>query len=214
MKRITFRNLLLLGLVLALGGVGCKSPKKPLTPIPGSKPAITSTGPGSGVGAGTVAPGAGFGPGDQQRVNTTDNVIRPSDTGIPAPPDRQLFDGREVDAETFRTDTVYFDFDRSSIKQSETPKLQMVADFLKQNAKDDLLIEGHCDERGTPGYNQSLGERRALSAREFLVNLGISAGRIRTISYGEEKPAIDGHDESAWSKNRRCEFMRLLPKAE
>jgi peptidoglycan-associated lipoprotein len=209
MKRIAFLNSLLLVVVLALSGAGCKSPKKPLTPIPGSKPAITNPG---GAGTGAVAPGGGIGMQDQG-VRSTDNVIKPSDTGIPAA-DRELFEGREVDAEMFKADTIYFDFDRSSIKQSETAKLQKVADYLKQNAKDDLLIDGHCDERGTPEYNRSLGERRALSAREFIVNLGISASRIRTVSYGEDKPAMDGHDESAWSMNRRCEFKRLLPKAE
>jgi peptidoglycan-associated lipoprotein len=211
MKRITFVNLLLLGLVLAVGGAGCKSPKKPLTPIPGSKPAITNpqTGPGT---QGGVPQGSRVGV-NEPNVRSTQAPITPTETGIPAP-NREMFEGREVDAETFKTDTIYFDFDRSAIKQSETSKLDTVASYLKQNAKDDLLIEGHCDERGTPEYNRALGERRALSAREFLVNLGISANRIRTISYGEDKPAVEGHDEAAWSKNRRCEFKRLLPKAE
>ena len=69
-----------------------------------------------------------------------------------------------------------------------------------------VLIEGHCDERGTDEYNLALGERRALAVRRYLVALGISADRLHTISYGEEKPAVLGSDEAAWSKNRRAEF--------
>jgi peptidoglycan-associated lipoprotein len=213
MKHISFIKVLLLSLVLTVGGAGCKSPKKPLTPIPGSKPAITNPGGGPGTAGTMTPPGAGL-TGTDRTPRATDSNIKPSETGIPAPSDREMFEGRQVDAETFKSDTIYFDFDRSSLRQSETPKLQTVADYLKQHDKDDLLIEGHCDERGTPEYNRALGERRALSAREFLVNLGISAGRIRTISYGEDKSAVEGHDEAAWSKNRRCEFKRLLPKAE
>jgi peptidoglycan-associated lipoprotein len=72
-------------------------------------------------------------------------------------------------------------------------------------------VEGHCDERGTEGYNLSLGERRALAVRTYLVNLGISADRVYTISFGEARPAVDGHTEAAWSKNRRGEFILLLP---
>ena len=76
-----------------------------------------------------------------------------------------------------------------------------------------LLIEGNCDERGTEEYNRALGERRALAAREALAKLGIDPMRIRTISYGKDKPADPGHDEAAWAKNRRDDFVLLHPKA-
>ncbi len=101
---------------------------------------------------------------------------------------------------------VYFDYDSAMISPEELPKLKSIADHLKDHYGN-LVIEGHCDERGTTEYNRALGERRALAAREQLVHLGVAANRISTISYGEDRPADFGHDGAAWSKNRRCEFM-------
>jgi len=101
---------------------------------------------------------------------------------------------------------VYFDFDRYEIKTSEQGKLKTLAEYLKQNSDVSILIEGHCDERGTDEYNLVLGEKRALSTRNFLVGLGISPKRLYTISYGEAQPADPGHNEEAWAKNRRAEF--------
>jgi peptidoglycan-associated lipoprotein len=121
--------------------------------------------------------------------------------------------GRPQDREKYRAQTVYFDFDRSNVKASEAHKVEEVANRFKQeNAATDLLIEGHCDERGTEGYNQALGERRALAIREMLVSLGVTADRIHTVSFGKDKPAETGHNEAAWSKNRRGEFILVLPK--
>lgn len=105
---------------------------------------------------------------------------------------------------------VYFEFDSALVRPSELPKLQAVANALRGNNKK-LIIEGHCDERGTAEYNRALGERRALACREELIRMGIAADRISTISYGEDRPAVLGHDESAWSKNRRCEFITVSP---
>ena len=101
---------------------------------------------------------------------------------------------------------VYFDYDSAKIKASEMSKLQPVVDALKGNAKK-LIVEGHCDERGTAEYNRALGERRAQSARAELVRLGVEASRISTISYGKERPIEPLHNDEAWSKNRRCEFV-------
>ncbi|HUK83754.1 MAG TPA: OmpA family protein [Verrucomicrobiae bacterium] len=101
---------------------------------------------------------------------------------------------------------VYFDFDSAKIRPSEMSKLESVAAAMKGNDKK-LVIEGYCDERGTAEYNRALGERRAQAAREELVHMGIDAGRISTISYGKDRPADPGHDESAWAKNRRDEFV-------
>lgn len=101
---------------------------------------------------------------------------------------------------------VLFDFDSARIKPSEYPKLEAVAAALRGNNKR-LLIEGHCDERGTAEYNRALGERRALAAREELIKLGIAPHRISTVSYGSERPVDPGHDEAAWARNRRCEFL-------
>ncbi|HOW68698.1 MAG TPA: peptidoglycan-associated lipoprotein Pal [Candidatus Paceibacterota bacterium] len=204
MKRSALAYLLILGVLLTLGGTGCKNPKKPLTPIPAAKASPTTPPPRGAIGGGNVE---GLGPGAQG----IDTAITPNTTGIPAA-GLENFEDRQADREAFRDFTIYFDFDRSSIRANETSKLQSIADHLKQNPNDDLAIEGHCDERGTSEYNRSLGERRAQSAREFLVNQGVSAARIRTISYGEDKPAVIGTDEAAYAKNRRCEFLKLLPK--
>jgi len=101
---------------------------------------------------------------------------------------------------------VLFDFDSARIRPSEGSKLEAVAAYLKSNPGK-LVIEGYCDERGTAEYNRALGERRALAARDELVKLGIDASRMSTISYGKDRPVDPGHDEAAWAKNRRCEFV-------
>lgn len=206
MKHLIFTNLLVLGLVLALGGTGCKHPQKPVTPIQGQNSTIRS---------GPIAPPIDLGnriPADSPNSASTIPQIPANPDGSIKQGDLGDFEGRAMDREAFKAYTVYFDFDKSAIKGSEMSKIESVADYLKKNPKDYVLIEGHCDERGTEEYNRALGERRALSAREKLAAQGVGAERIRTLSYGEDKPAGPGHDEAAWSKNRRCEFVRLLPK--
>ena len=106
---------------------------------------------------------------------------------------------------------VLFAFDSAKISSREAKKLPAVVRYMKANAGKTLVIEGHCDERGTPEYNRSLGERRAQAAREELVKLGVPASRITTISYGKDKPVNAGHDEAAWAENRRCEFAIAGP---
>jgi peptidoglycan-associated lipoprotein len=101
---------------------------------------------------------------------------------------------------------VQFGFDSAKVDPTEMSKLQAVASALKSNSKS-LLIEGYADERGTAEYNRALGERRAQACREELVNLGVPGSRMTTISYGKERPVDPGHDEAAWAKNRRCEFV-------
>jgi peptidoglycan-associated lipoprotein len=119
--------------------------------------------------------------------------------------------GWPEDATILKADTVLFDFDSSVLKASEKPKVAAVADYLKANAANAVRIEGNCDERGTEEYNRSLGERRALAVREELNRLGIDPTRMDTISYGKDKPAEQGHDEAAWKKNRRDDFIVLSP---
>jgi len=102
--------------------------------------------------------------------------------------------------------TIYFDYDKSDLKAEAKAKLERAAHWLKANPQVNCRVEGHCDERGTNEYNLSLGERRALAARRYLVSLGVNPDQIFTISYGEERPAVEGHDESAWKFNRRDEF--------
>jgi peptidoglycan-associated lipoprotein len=102
---------------------------------------------------------------------------------------------------------IRFDFDKSFIRDDAKPILSGVADYLKKNKGSRLQIEGHCDERGTSEYNMALGDRRAESARAFLVSLGVSASALSTVSFGKEKPLDPGHNEAAWAKNRRAHFV-------
>lgn len=193
----------ILALTLAIGSVGCKKSPKGPTPIPGARTPVQSSEGGF--------PGIPRGPaltddnaGRATRLNNPDGSISAADL--------KEFEGMLMDAEVFKANTVYFDFDRANVKPSERPKMDAVASFLKENAAHKLLIEGHCDERGTEEYNRALGERRAQALREHLSNLGVAPERVRTISYGEDRPAIDGHNEEAWSKNRRGDFILLKPK--
>jgi peptidoglycan-associated lipoprotein len=102
---------------------------------------------------------------------------------------------------------IYFDFDKSSIRPDAREILKANTEIFTKNSNAAIVIEGHCDERGTAEYNMALGERRAQEAKKYLVNLGINASRIETISYGEEKPADPGQGEAAWAQNRRAQFL-------
>ena len=101
---------------------------------------------------------------------------------------------------------VYFGFDSTVVPQGEIGKIDAVAQHLDSNADRVVVVEGNCDERGSNEYNMALGENRAGIIRNYLVQSGIDASRIQTRSYGEEKPAVDGHDEGAWAMNRRGDF--------
>jgi len=101
---------------------------------------------------------------------------------------------------------VFFDYDSDAIRDDARGILDANARFLRDHADARAVIEGHCDERGTAEYNQALGERRAQAARDYLVRAGIPQARLRTISYGKERPFAEGHDESAWAQNRRAQF--------
>jgi peptidoglycan-associated lipoprotein len=112
-------------------------------------------------------------------------------------------------AAKFEAESIYFDFDKSFIKLEYRPILHEKAAFLKDYPEMRARIEGNCDERGTNEYHLALGERRANSAKNFLVSLGIAADRIEIISYGEERPRALGHNEAAWSQNRRDDFVLI-----
>jgi peptidoglycan-associated lipoprotein len=103
--------------------------------------------------------------------------------------------------------TVYFDFNESTLTSTTKSTLKNNADFLKSNTEVEVQVEGHADERGGHQYNLALGERRAKAVRDYLVAAGVSSKRITTISYGKERPVAEGHDEAAWSKNRRANFV-------
>ncbi len=98
----------------------------------------------------------------------------------------------------------YFDYDKAVLKPNDLAALQVHAQILRRNSDRSVVLEGHCDERGTREYNLALGERRADSVRSFLLSAGVSSRQIETVSYGEEQPEDPGHNEAAWSRNRRA----------
>jgi len=102
---------------------------------------------------------------------------------------------------------IHFDFDQSNIKAEYEDELKGNAGWMNKNSKAKVTVEGHCDERGTNEYNIALGDRRVKSAQKYLNNLGVGKDKLSTISYGEEKSACSGHDESCWWQNRRAEFL-------
>lgn len=196
MKRNAFRHLVLAAAVLAVGITGCSRNPKGLTPIPGQGSNVqTDIGGGQQITDGGIDTSGGIGAADRG------NALRLLDPNF----------GTQ-DRQALASYTVYFDFDSSVVKPGEVSKIEAVAGQLKSNPDFAVIIEGHCDERGTLEYNRALGERRAQSVRESLVLQGVGAERIHTISYGEDVPAVEGQNEAAWSKNRRGEFVLLKPK--
>jgi len=153
-----------------------------------------------------VVPGFLFTVSCQKKVQAQAPVApppAPAPAPAPAPPPAPA----KLDVPAFMTERIYFDFDKSMLKLDAQSLLKKKADWLKANPNTKVLIEGNCDERGTPEYNLALGERRAESAKKFLVDLGIDAKRISTISYGEERPVDSRHNEEAWAKNRNDGFV-------
>jgi len=113
----------------------------------------------------------------------------------------------EAAGAAFVNENILFSFDSSVLSDQAQQILNTKADYLRANSGIMVTVEGHCDNRGTEAYNIALGERRAESVKSFLVDLGISANRLKTISYGEERPIAMGQDEASWAKNRRAQFM-------
>lgn len=200
MKQAAFVKLLLIAAVACTAAAGCKRGPKQLTYIPGQ----------SGQPGGTAPIGDGLGEGGTG-VDTSDMTT----TGIP-PGSREylneLLKTGTQDRGFFAAQTVYFDFDSSVVKPGDLGKVETVAAHLRSNAAHVLIVEGHCDDRGTEEYNRALGERRALSVREALVRAGANSDQIHTISFGEDVPAVEGQNAAAWDKNRRGEFVLVTPK--
>lgn len=143
----------------------------------------------------------------------TPKVETPKAETVPEPDVKPVVEAKAPEAATAPAvvesafETAYFDFDKSDLRQDTREVLSKDANIMlkvKTDAK--VRIEGHCDERGSAEYNLALGERRAKSALQYLVTLGVPASRLSTISYGKEKPAVQGSTEEAWAKNRRAEF--------
>ena len=115
-------------------------------------------------------------------------------------------DVREINARGYLKDA-FFDYDKSDLRDDARTALAADADWLKKYRTIQFLIEGHCDERGTSEYNLALGDRRANAAKEYLVSLGVDASRIRTVSYGKERPFCNESTEDCWQQNRRAHFL-------
>jgi outer membrane protein OmpA-like peptidoglycan-associated protein len=190
-----------LGTLLTFTITGCKTPPERFTSFGDSSAATRARG-------------------SEHDLTTTPIVTSEKSEGItgatlndPSLSDDSGLGGREHDRTAFANQTVYFEYDHANVKANEASKIdQVAAEFKTKGTGFDLLIEGHCDERGTEEYNRSLGERRALAIRELLMKSGVEGTHIFTRSFGKDKPAVVSHDESAWSKNRRGEFILVLPK--
>jgi peptidoglycan-associated lipoprotein len=203
MKTMNLIYPLALALAVTLAGTGCKHQPVKMTKLPASPDAQPYVGEPSN--SPTLPPSQPFQPEQQPMVNPVNPPV-----GIPtAPP--ELFEGMIQDRAPLANNTVHFAFDSAVVKTSEKANLDAVAACLAGDATLKLLIEGHCDERGTEEYNRSLGERRALALREALAKKKLDPQRIRTESFGKDKPVDPGHDDAAWAKNRRGEFVVLRP---
>ncbi len=181
---------LLLVTVAVLAGSACGKKKSPVVrPMPEPPPPATEAAP--------TPP-----PTPPQPV-TEQPIVPPEPVGEAAIDSRPL---DELNKEGLLK-PAFFEYDASEISPEGQQVLNQDATLLKEHATWVITIEGHCDERGTAEYNLALGERRAVAARTYLVSLGIAADRLHTVSYGKEFPFDPGHDESAWSKNRRAHFV-------
>ena len=198
MKSVRVFNFLVAVLLFATAAAGCHKNPKNVTPIPTVR----------GNGTGPDQPGPLITPGPM--IDNTNPRSSDLTKGAIADP----LANADEDRATFASQTIYFDFDRSAIKASEQSKLDSVAaGFKSQPPNTQLRIEGNCDERGTSEYNRALGERRAISARDYLIQKhGIESSRITTLSNGEDKPVDLGKTEEAYQKNRRDEFVILKPR--
>ncbi len=176
------RRILIVMLMACLGVVACSS--KPAKTAPPSQ--------GSEVGAGSEASGAGGANAANAGQNGEDEAAGPQ-------------------AGLLAKRVIYFDFDSSEIKGEGTDIVGAHAKYLANNPTARLRLEGHTDDRGSREYNIGLGERRAQSVRRALLLQGATETQISTVSYGAERPAVAGHDEAAWAKNRRVEIVYLTP---
>jgi peptidoglycan-associated lipoprotein len=191
---------LVLALAATLATTGCKKGTPKTTIIPGSRQPVI----GDSRDPNTLPPSMPFNS-DSNPPGINGNGQRPTAS-------LDEFEGMIKDPSAFAANTIRFSFDSAVVKKSEQANIATIAAALAANPSNKLLVEGNCDERGTEEYNRALGERRALAAREALVKAGVNPDRIRTISYGKDKPADPAHDDAAWAKNRRDDFILLLPK--
>jgi len=188
--------LLALGLGAAvIAAASCGGNPPPQTPVPNADSAAAAERARQDSAAAAQAER------DRQAREEADRIARQRAADSAAAVARGSEDVRNTLAER-----IHFDLDKSNIRSNDMGVLDQKVAILQANADLRIRVAGHCDERGSDEYNLALGNRRAQSAKQYLVSHGIDASRIETQSWGEERPAVDGHDESAWSQNRRDEF--------
>jgi len=150
---------------------------------------------------------------DLPPANEASGTAESLDTQVSAQDDSSAMSGATAVVPGSRTDLgllpIYFDYDKSLVRPDQVERMAANARLLKDNSALKVRIEGNCDERGTNEYNLALGERRAMGAKKYLVNLGIADGRVSVLSYGEERPVNLGHDETSWAANRRGDFVKV-----
>jgi len=144
-------------------------------------------------------------PAPEPKPEPRTEVVEPISPAVEGMAREEIETAPAVAVQTFAD--VHFDFDRYDIKPEDRPTLNSLSDWLVSNGSASVLVEGHCDERGTNEYNLALGERRATAIKDYLAASGVDRSRISTISYGEERPLDPGHNEAAWAKNRRGHFV-------
>jgi peptidoglycan-associated lipoprotein len=155
-----------------------------------------------------LAPGCS----SRKQVSSEAQVQPPPAESTPTPPpaeEKAPPKTTEPTGERLSLEDAFFDFDDFSLRQDAKAALETDGKYLEKNSDAKIVIEGHCDERGSVEYNLALGEKRAHAAKDYLVSYGIPAARLTTISYGKERPFDTGHDEGAWAKNRRA---HVVPK--
>ena len=198
MKPAKTLNLLVMCILLVAVGAGCQRNPKNITTIPGQERPDLRAGPAGLEGGNRLSQ-----PGPTVDFPTP---VNPQDIAAP------MEDATE-DRVSLAPQTVYFDFDRFAIRPDQQSKLAEVANYMERSPNVQLKVEGYCDERGTEEYNRALGERRAIAAREFLIQRhNVDPGRITTVSFGEDRPADPSQNEEAYAKNRRAEFVVLKPQ--
>lgn len=150
--------------------------------------------------------GTGTSSGDEQiSADPTDYTIY-DDSGSISSSELDISDVTSANLEELNWDPIYFDFDQSSVTELARNKLRQYAAFLKSRSEIQVLLEGHCDHRGTEDYNLALGERRAQAVKRYLMEMGVPSSQMRTISYGELRPESPEGNEAAWALNRRVSF--------
>jgi peptidoglycan-associated lipoprotein len=179
---MTHRQLMVLGLGLTLGVAACRKQPPPAAPPPAAQPQTPTQAPPPAANTNNAAPGG-------------------RNTGPAGPTAAEMAAKASLEAK------VYFEYDASTIRDDAQNLLRSKVPILQANPQVRIRIEGHADERGSTEYNLALGNRRAEAVRQFLVDLGIPGDRFTILSYGEERPQAMGDNETAWSQNRRAEFV-------